>query len=107
MSNLNLITEECVNAISSVESQLKNDRDLTIEFSPINDRNASGTPPEGRPHQYAFVMRGSAVEGVMNSLVLLDTLATRTIDNCNSISSVSFGQSGTGWFGVFGLMPDK
>ena len=53
LSNVSLVraqgmvveTEECVGAISSVESQLKSDRDLTIEFSQINDRNASGTPP--------------------------------------------------------------
>ena len=98
-------TEECVGAISSVESQLKSDRDLTIEFSQINDRNAYGTPPEGRPHQYAFGMSGSAVEGVMSSPVLLNTLTTQIIDNCDSISSVSFGLWQSGLVSVYGLLP--
>ena len=99
-------TEECVNAISSVESQLQSDRQLSIEFSDMNDRNASGTPPEGRPHQYAFGMGGSAVEAVMYSPVLLNTLATQIIDNCNSISSVSFGLWQSGLVSVYGLLPN-
>ena len=99
-------TEECVNAIASVENQLVTDRQLTLEMSEINVRNASGTPPEGRPRQYAFGMSGSAVEAVMSSGVLLDNLATQIIDNCNSISSVRFAQWGSGWFWVFGLMPN-
>ena len=98
-------TPECVDAISSVESQLKSDRNLTIESSQINDRNAFGTPPEGRPHQYAFGMGGSAVEGVMSSPVFLNSLATQVINNCNSISSVSFGLWQSGLVSVYGLLP--
>ena len=97
-------TPECTNAVSSVESQLKSDRDLIIEQSEINNRNAPGTPPEGRPNQYAFGMSGSAAEGVMSSPVLLNTLATQVIDNCSSISSVSFGLWQSGWVSVFGLL---
>lgn len=98
-------TKECINAIASVESQLQNERALTIELSEISDRYISGTPPEGRPHQYVFGMGGGAVETVMNSPVLLNSLASRIISNCNSISSVSFAQYRSGWFWVFGLMP--
>lgn len=79
-------TQECINAISSVESQLQSDRDLTIEFSEVYNGSMDGTPPEGRPNQYVFGMNGSAVETVMNSGVLLDNLATQIISNCNSIS---------------------
>lgn len=43
-------TEECMNTISSVESQLTTGRQLTLEQSEINNRNVNGTPPEGRPH---------------------------------------------------------
>ena len=99
-------TEECVNTIASIENQLVTDRQLTLEMSEINDRNAPGKPPEGRPHQYAFGMSGSAVETILSSPVLLDTLATQIIDNCDSISSVSFGLWQSGLVGVFGLMPN-
>ena len=99
-------TEECVQAIASVENQLVTDRQLKIEMSEISDRNISGIPPKGRPHQYAFGISGKAVEAVMNSPVLLDNLATQIIDNCSSVSSISFGQWRTGWFWVFGLMPN-
>ena len=98
-------TEECVNAISSVESQLQSDRNITLEQSEINNRNAPGTPPEGRPNQYAFGMGGSAVEGVMSSPVFLNSLATQVIDNCSSISSVSFGLWQSGFVSVYGLLP--
>ena len=71
-----------------------------------SDRNASGTPPEGRPHQHAFGMSGSAVETVLSSPVLLDTLTTQIINNCNSVSSVSFGLWQSGFVVVYGLMPN-
>ena len=99
-------TKEYVNAISSVEIQLTTDRQLMLEQFEINDRNAPGTSPEGRPHQYAFGISGSATETVMSSNVLMSTLATQIIDNCNSISSVSFGEWGTGLFWVYGLVPN-
>ena len=99
-------TKECINAIASGETQLQNERALTIELSKINENKISGTSPESRPHQYAFGMSRGAVENVMYSPVLLDTLATKIISSCNSISSVSFALWGTGWFWVFGLMPN-
>ena len=63
-------------------------------------------PPEGRPHQYAFGMGGSAVEAVMYSPVFSNTLATQIIDNCSSISSVSFGLWQSALVSVYGLMPN-
>lgn len=51
-------------------------------------------------------MNRSAVEGVLRSPVLLDTLATQIIDNCDSISSVSFGLWQSGFVGVIGLLPN-
>jgi hypothetical protein len=89
-------TKECVSAISEAENQLRGVRQLTLELSEIDNGNVSDTP-EGRPNQYAFGLKGEGTRSVFNSPVLMNTIATRIIDNCNSISSVSFGEWGTGW----------
>lgn len=98
-------SEECKNAIAEVENQLQS-AGVTLEFSDFNDRNAPGIPPEGRPNQYAFGMSGNGVMTVLGSPVLLDTHATQIVNNCSSVSSVSFGQWQSGLVGVFGLMPN-
>lgn len=96
-------TEKCENAIASVESQLQAGRQLTIELSEIRNVTYSDYP-EGRANQYTLAMDGNAVESVLNSSVLMNTLATGIIDRCNSVSLVSFGLYGSGYIVKYGLM---
>ena len=94
--------EECSEAIASVEQQLQTVHQTTIELSQMNDNNASITPFEDRPNQYKFGLRGS----VLQSPETLNTLATQIINNCNSVSSVSFGAWQSDMIQIYGLMPD-
>lgn len=105
--NMVVETEECVKAITSGENQLRAVRQLTLELSEIDNGNVSGTPPEGRPNQHAFGLKGEKASSVLSSPVLMNTIATRIIDNCNSISSVSFGVWQTGWLVVYGLIENE
>lgn len=99
-------TEECVNAISSVENQLQSDRNLTIELSQIEKLQYYPDHPEGRPNGYGLGMSGDAAFSVMGSPVLLNSLSTEVIDSCSSISLVEFGIYQTGNVRTFGLMGD-
>ena len=60
--------------------------------------------PQGRPHIQSFYLQGAGVESIMNSSELLASIATPIINNCNSVSLVSFGAFGTDWIEDFGLM---
>ena len=83
---------------------MQSDRDLSFKFLNINDSNAFETAPKGRPNQYAFRMSGNAVNTVMSSPVLLNTLATGIINNYNSASSVNFDMWQSGLTQVYGLI---
>ncbi|WP_019504869.1 hypothetical protein [Pleurocapsa sp. PCC 7319] len=101
--NINLDNKICEDAIASVEGQLKADHQLTIEISEtINHSYPDG--PEGRPNQYRLGIRGNAANSVMESDVLLNSLATQIINNCNSISLVSFGVYQTDYILDYGLI---
>lgn len=104
--NLNTETEGCRKAIKRVENQLQTDRQLTIELSEMSDSNASIAPFEDRPHKYIFGIGGNAASSVMSSPVFSKSLATQIINNCDSVSSVSFGLWQTGWHEIYGLMPN-
>ena len=100
--NTDTEAEECNGAIASVEQQLQTTHQTTIELSEMNDNNASIAPFEDRPNQYAFGLRGN----VLQSPAILNTLATQIINNCDSVSSVSFGAWQSDWIQVYGLMPN-
>ena len=72
----------------------------------MNDGNAPGTPPEGRPNQYKIGMSESAIGAVMSSPVILGNLTTQIINNCDSVNSVSYGAWQSDWIQVYGLMPN-
>lgn len=97
-------SELCRSAIASVENQLKSDRNLTIELSQIERLQYHPDHPEGRPNGYKVGMKGDAAFSVLGSPVLLNSLSTEIINNCNSVSLADFGIYQTGNVRTFGLM---
>lgn len=104
--NINSESKECQSAIASVEDRLKTGRQLTIEMSEMSDANASITPFKDRPNKYILGIGGNAAPSVMGSPVFSKSLATQIINNCDSVSSVSFGLWQSGWVNEYGLMSD-
>ena len=100
--NTNTEAEKCSEAIAEVEQQLQTVHQTKIELSQMNDNNASITPFEDRPNQYEFGLRGD----VLQSPETLNSLATQIIDNCDSVSSVSFGAWQSDMIQIYGLIPD-
>ena len=102
LQNTDTEPERCNKAIAEVEQQLQTVHQTTIELSQMNDNNVSSTPFEDRPNEYEFGLRGD----VLRSPETLNTLATQIINNCDSVSSVSFGAWQTDWIQIYGLMPN-
>ena len=92
--------------IASVQNRIISGRQVTIELSEINNHGYFNYP-QNRPNGYSFGMTGNATNSIMNSPVFSKSLATQIINNCNSISSVSFGLWQSGWVEVYGLMPNR
>lgn len=99
-NNADTEPDGCSKAIASVEQELQTVHQTKIELSEMNDNNASNTPFENRPNQYVFGLTGK----VLQSPETLNSLATQIINNCNSVSSVSFGAWQSDWIQIFGLM---
>jgi hypothetical protein len=100
-------TKECQNAIASVENQLQGGRQVTIELSEINKIIGYSDYPKGRPNEYNLSMSGNSVESILSSPVLMNTLATRIIDRCNSVSFVVFSLYQSGYVVSYGLINNK
>jgi hypothetical protein len=62
--------------------------------------------PNERPEEYIFAMKGSALQSVMRSPVLLTDLSTNIIQSCDAVSMVTFAQANSGWHLSFGIFPD-
>ncbi len=97
-------TERCRWAIANTKSKLTTSLQLEIPWEKTRKVYYSDYP-EGRLYRHDFGMKGEAVASVMNSPVLMNSLAERIINNCDSISIVSFGKYMTDWTTVYGLMP--
>ncbi len=100
-------TKKCRSAIASVEKQLKTNHQLKINISLINKHKYYPEHPQGRPNIYGFSMSGDAARSVMSSPVLINSLAKQIINNCNSISVVSFNIYQTDITQYYGLVSDN
>ena len=97
-------TEKCRWAIANTKSKLTTSLQLEIPWEETRKVDYSDYP-EDRSYRHDFGMEGEAVASVMNSPVLMNSLAERIIHNCDSIGMVSFGKYMTDWTTVYGLMP--
>jgi len=97
-------TSQCDLAVASVENQLTSGRSLQIEMSEkVSGDELFGKPPAERPERHSFGMSGDAVSSVMGSPVFLNSLATEIINDCDTVSAVSFNLWQSDYIEVFGL----
>ena len=108
------LTKKCRAAITTATNRLEKNPSLKVVQSPtskIDDLNPHvvdySDHPQGRPHRQSFSLQGAGVKLTMNSSVLLASIAKLVINNCNSVSLVSFGAFGTDWIEEFGLMSNE
>ncbi|KST66557.1 hypothetical protein [Mastigocoleus testarum] len=97
------LTKKCRAAITTATNRLEKNPSLKVVQSPT-DRVPYDYYPQGRPHRQSFYLQGAGVKPIMNSSVLMASIAKPVINNCNSVSLVSFGTFGTDWIEDFGLM---
>ncbi|MEN9520213.1 MAG: hypothetical protein RLZZ381_2801 [Cyanobacteriota bacterium] len=100
------IKQQCLSAITGAKNKLENGRQLKITSSSISDVSSSDHP-QNRPDALGFTMQGASVGSVLTSPVFMNSIAEKVINNCNSISMVTFGVNGTDEAETFGLMPNQ
>lgn len=102
--NFNL-TKECLTAITNAKNKLEKIPQIQVVKSPIFAINYPNHH-QGHPHKQEFHIQGASVNSVMNSPVLLNTIATPIIKTCDSINLVVFEVHQTDWSRNFALMPN-
>ncbi|NET62721.1 MAG: hypothetical protein F6K47_43525 [Symploca sp. SIO2E6] len=100
-------SSSCQVALQAVRAKLKELPNLEIaSFAKRDISKAYSDYPKERPDRYSIDMRGNQVVNLLNSPQLMTTLATQIIDNCKTVSSVSFGLANTDYGVLLGLMPN-
>jgi len=97
----------CPVALQSVRAKLQDLPNLEIaSFAKRDISKAYSDYPKERPDGYSIDMRGNQVINLLNSPQLMTTLASQIIDNCKTVSLVSFGLANTDYAVLLGLMPN-
>lgn len=93
----------CQQTIHRVHRHLTNRPNLTIDTA---EKRAVGYAdhPLGKPYEYIFSMRGSAIDSIFKSPQMLRQLTTQIINACDSISAVTYGRWGSGEAYSVGLL---
>lgn len=97
--------KDCAATIAYAQSTIETGRNVQII---IRSSDISNEPdhPDNRPYNYSFSMGGNASTSVMNSPEFMKILATKVINNCSSVASVTFGIEGSDYVSTLGLMPN-
>ena len=99
-------TPTCAEAKASAQRRLAGIRNLTVKIETLDFSTAYPDHPEGRSDNYMVSMQGKAVSSVMNSPLLMKTIASDVLNACDTIGMVTFGQANSGWFQRVGMFAD-
>ncbi|MFM5987152.1 MAG: hypothetical protein ACKO9I_17840 [Sphaerospermopsis kisseleviana] len=102
---------ECNAALQRTKKQLQKNRKVKVVYTSQenisqhykHDKNY----PKNRPLSYGFGLRGPATLSVLYSDKFLTRIAKDIIDNCSSISMVTFGEYGTDHVESYGLLENN
>jgi hypothetical protein len=96
---------ECQSAIANSVKRIENAKATIVKFDKY-DQSSLGYKdyPENRPLGYNVWLSSKGAVDVMSSRAFLTDISTQIISNCQSISSVRFGQYRTDNVVIYGLM---
>jgi hypothetical protein len=107
--------EICLDAIGAAKSRILDGRTINLQIRAfdLSEIRMSSGYPTGRSEAVQFTMArfsrpGFTADGeaIMTSPVFMKSIATDIINNCPTVSYVSFAAAGSGWNIPFGLVDE-
>jgi hypothetical protein len=102
-------TPECTTALQNARNRMEKGRKVkVVEMRKFTIQEFQYTDyPRNRPFGYGFILRGSGVESVMNSIKLLNAISTDITNNCKTVSMVTLNKDKTDWVETYGLISEN
>jgi hypothetical protein len=94
----------CSAAIQSAKRQLEQLQPSQIWINQVDVATLNQSPPSDRPHAYFLTLSGQSTSDMMSSPQLMRSISAEVIENCPTVSLVSFGKAETDWSIHFGLV---
>jgi hypothetical protein len=95
----------CQAAIQSVKTQLQNQKN--VQFVSVTKQDLTDSDrPKGRSHEYMFLFQGTGAANILTSGKFMANLASKVINECKTVGSVTFGFPNSHDFVIVGLMHD-
>lgn len=98
--------KDCTATISKAQRIIEAGRSIQVLFSTQDISELYPDHPVNRPYRYVFTMQGSANRSILSSPKFMKSIATNIINQCNSISLVTFGLYASDVDSSIGLMPN-
>ena len=96
---------ECMKGVELAISRLSKGSDHFVIHRKAQDlRDMYSDYPVGRPYKLILSVNGEKAVNVMNSPVLLTSISTQIIENCDLIGAIDIGVHRTDYITTFGLM---
>jgi hypothetical protein len=84
------VSEQCEAAIVSAVSRIQERRTLDVEVTRRNHAEGYPDGPSDRPFNYSFSVTGASARIVTDSPRFMNSISTNIINNCETVSMVSF-----------------
>ncbi|MFS0518508.1 hypothetical protein ACEYW6_27965 [Nostoc sp. UIC 10607] len=98
------VKEDCTATINAAQSRIAEGRNVEVSIRSQDISESYPDHPESRPYNYLFLMEGAATDSIMNSPQFMKLIANNVINNCGSVSSVTFALNQSGWNYSIGLL---
>lgn len=98
---------DCTATIAAAQNQIETGRSVTVTIRSSDISKRYPDHPTNRPYRYVVLLEGAAAESIMNSPNFMKSIATKMINNCSSVGSVTFAVNYTGWSYSIGLIEGR
>lgn len=98
---------DCTATIAAAQNQIETGRSVGVTVRSTKISETYSDYPTERPYNNVFLLEGAAAESIMNSPNFMKSIATKMINNCSSVGSVTFAVNYTGWSYSIGLIEGR
>lgn len=96
---------DCTATVASAQKYIEKGRDIEVTASISDISSEYPDHPNNRPYKYVFVLEGKASFAILDSPIFMKIIASKVINNCNSVSLIVFAVNKTDVYNSIGLMP--
>ena len=98
-------SQSCTASIANAQKQIETGRSLEALIRVFDVSKSYSDYPQDRSAGYSFALKGKAASTVIRSPKFMKSIATDVIQNCRSVSMVTFVVWETDNIATFGLFP--